>query len=246
MSGKNTSIIGLLVMFGASAMGQVAGNAALNGRYYFRQVLLVADGSANVNDTRTGFGTLTFDGNGNYTVAGQQLVGTSAPAALAGSASYTVKPGGYVTLANPLRGGSTVNARLGVGALVGSSTEAGATVFDLFLAIPAATQAPATVNGPYWISSLELPNGGVANIRDTNFKLTANGSGSFAENTVTGQARNLGNRLQTQTVAPMTYSVAPDGTGTLNFPAGRSGTSKRPSTTLIFLVTRLRSTRLAT
>ena len=210
----------MFLALAATAAAQVAGNASLSGRYYFRQVLLVADGSANVSDTRTGFGTLTFDGNGNYTVEGQQLVGAAAPAALAGSGTYTVKPGGYVTLANPLRPGSTVNARLGVGALVGSSTEASATVFDLFLAIPAPSQAPTTVAGPYWISSLELPSGGVANIRNTHFRLTANGFGSFPETAVTGQARNLGNRLQNQAVSPMTYSVSPDGTGTLNFPVG--------------------------
>jgi uncharacterized protein (TIGR03437 family) len=210
--------LSLLAGIAATAPAQVAGNSSLNGRYYFRHLLLVADASANVTETRTGFGTLTFDGNGGYTVAGQQLVGTSPPAALGGAGTYTVKPGGYVTLSNPLRGGTTVNARLGVGALLGSSTEAGSTVFDVFLAIPAPAAAPAAVSGPYWISSLELPNGGAANIRNTNFKLTANGAGSFSENTVTGQARNLGNRVQNQTVAPMTYSVSLDATGTLNFP----------------------------
>jgi uncharacterized protein (TIGR03437 family) len=202
------------------ALADVAGNASLTGKYYFRHVLLVADGSANVSDTRTGFGTLTFDGNGNYTVAGQQLVGTSSPSALTGSGTYAVKPGGYVTLSSPLRGGASVNARLGAGALAGSSTEAGASIFDLFIAIPAPAQAPAALNGAYWISSLEFPNGGVSNIRGTNFKLTANGAGSFAETAVTGQARNLNNKLQSQTVSPMTYSVSPDGTGTLSFPVG--------------------------
>src|SRR5205807_2182895 len=108
----------------------------------------------------------------------------------------------------------------GQGALVGSSTEAGATVFDLFIAIPAPANVLSTgiLNGGYWISSLEFPGGGATNIRDTNFKLTANGAGSFAENTVTGQAANLGNKLLNQTVSPMTYSVSPDGTGTLTFP----------------------------
>jgi uncharacterized protein (TIGR03437 family) len=112
----------------------------------------------------------------------------------------------------------TVNARLGTGALVGSSTEAGPTVFDLLIAIPAASgTSSATLNGEYWISSLEFPNGGTTNIRDTNFVLTANGSGSFAESAITGQAANLGNTLQTQTIGPNTYFVSSDGTGTLTF-----------------------------
>ena len=194
--------------FAAVASAQVSSNASLSGQYYFRQVLLITDATGtNVTDTRSGFGTLTFDGNGNFTINGQQLIGTSAPAALTGSGTYAVKSGGFTTLSNPLRAGATVNARLGVGALVGSSTEAGPTVFDLFLAIPAPS-APlpiSTLNGPYWISSLEFPNGGTADIRNTNFKLTANGAGGFAESTVTGEARNLGNVLTNQTVSPITY-----------------------------------------
>jgi uncharacterized protein (TIGR03437 family) len=215
---------------GIAAFAQVSDNTSLTGKYYFRQVLLVTDGTANVTDTRTGLGTLTFDGKGNFTISGQQLVGTTAPASLSGSGTYTVKPGGFVTLSNPLRSGVMVNARLGTGALVGSSTEAGPTVFDLFLAIPAPATAlsTATLNGPYWISTLEFPNGGVANVRNTNFKLTANGVGSFAESTVAGQAANLQNKLQNQTVGPITYTLAADGTGTITFPtaAGLDSTTQ--------------------
>jgi len=189
--------------------------------------MLIADGTANVTDTRTATGILTFDGGGNFTFAADQLIGAAGSVALNAAGVYTVKPGGYVTLANPLRTGSTINARLGQGALVGSSTEAGATVFDLFIAIPI-PQTTAVVSGPYWISTLEFPNGGTAAVRNANFKLTANGAGSFSETTVTGQARNLGNRLQTQTVGAMTYQVGADGTGALNFPTGSD-----PSTQIV-------------
>ena len=207
-----------MLAFAGIAAGQVSNNASLNGQYYFRQVLLITDASgSNVTDTRSGFGTLTFDGNGNFTINGQQLIGTSAPAALTGSGTYSVKAGGFTTLSNPLRSGATVNARLGVGALVGSSTEAGPTVFDLFVAVPAASLG--NLSGPYWISSLEFPNGGTTNIRNTNFKLTANGAGAFAETTVTGQAKNLGNVLSTQTVPPMTY-LSSGNAATLTFPLG--------------------------
>ena len=213
-------LAGMMAAAGIAASAQVSSNQSLRGKYYFRQVLLVTDGTVTVNDTRSGSGTLTFDGNGSFTISGQQLAGLAAPAALGGNGTYSVKPGGFVTLSNPLRSGALLNARLGVGALVGSSTEAGATVFDLFLAIPAPTQpvSNATLTGAYWISSLEFPNGGLTNVRNTNFKLTANGAGSFTENTISGQAANLGNKLQNQTVSPMTYSVSGDGTSTLTFP----------------------------
>ncbi len=203
-------------MLAAAASAQVSTNASLSGKYYFRQVLLSTDGTANVTGTTSGSGTLTFDGNGSFTISGQQLIGTTAPAALTGNGTYSVKPGGFVTLTNPLMSSVTVNARLGTGALVGSSTEAGPKVFDLFIAIPvAAGTSNATLNGAYWISSLEFPNGLLADIRDSNFVLTANGSGSFAESAITGQAANLGNMLQTQTAGPNTYAMSTDGTGTL-------------------------------
>jgi uncharacterized protein (TIGR03437 family) len=194
-------------------------NAALIGQYYFRQILLTTDGGQNVVDTRSGWGTLTFGGNGGFAFNGQQMIGTAAPIALTGTGAYSVKSGGFTTLSNPLLAGATLNARLGAGALVGSSTEAGPTVFDLFLAIPVPSgPAPvSTLNGPYWISSLEFPNGGTTNIRNTNFKLTANGAGGFAESTVTGEARNLGNVLSNQTVSPITFAASSTG-GTLSFP----------------------------
>lgn len=216
----------LLLLCAACADAQVSSNASLDGSYYFRHVLLVTDGTGGASETRTAAGTLTFNGSGSFTYSAQQLVGTAAPVALNGSGTYTVNPSGVTTLTNPQRTNATINARLGTGALVGASTEAGTNVFDLFIAIPvASTQlSNATLTGPYYVSSLEFPGGSVANIRGTNFKITANGAGSIAESAVTGQARNLSNVLQTQTIAPLTYLVSPDATGVLNFPLGSGQT----------------------
>src|SRR5579863_2457772 len=76
------------------ACAQVSSNASLTGKYYFRQVLLTTDGTANVTATHSASGTLTFDGNGNFTISGQVLAGTTAPANLSPPpGTYTVKPG---------------------------------------------------------------------------------------------------------------------------------------------------------
>jgi uncharacterized protein (TIGR03437 family) len=179
--------------------------------------LLSGDASANVTDVRCGSGTITFDGKGAYTATGILLVNvTSVP--LNASGAYIVSPGGFVTLDNPVKTGS-INARLGATGLTGSSTETGG-LFDLFIAVPAATQPVSTsiLSGSYWISTLELQGGGMNNLRSANFKVTANNAGSFTESTVTGQARNLGDKLVTQSVSPMTYSVTSDAQGTLTFP----------------------------
>ncbi|MEP7353644.1 MAG: hypothetical protein ABI824_10475 [Acidobacteriota bacterium] len=209
-----------LMLFAGGALAQVSSNASLNGVYYFLHTMLIAATGATVTDTRSGSGTLTFDGAGGFTVSGQQLIGTTAATSLTGTGSYTVKPGGFITLSNPLLTGASINARLATGAVVGSSTEAAGGIYDLFIAIPKSTAllSNTTLTGAYWVSSLEFPNGGTANIRETNFKLTANGAGAFAETSVIGEAHNLSDRLLTQTVSPITYSVAPAATGTLNFP----------------------------
>jgi uncharacterized protein (TIGR03437 family) len=200
----------------------VSSNISLSGSYYFRHVLMVTNGAAGISEMRSGAGTMIFDGVGGFSYTGQQIVGTSAPTALTGSGTYTVKSGGFATITNPLRANTTINARLGKGALMGASTEAGATVFDLFIAIPvtAQTLSNATLNGAYTISSLEFPGASLTNIRETQFKATANGAGAIAETSVSGQARNLNNQYLTQTVPTMTYSVAGNGTGSLTIPAG--------------------------
>jgi uncharacterized protein (TIGR03437 family) len=211
-------------LISASAMlcrGQISTNQSLSGKYFFRQVMLLTDGSSapNVMNTMSGEGTITFDGNGNFAVTGQQISATTAAVSLTGSGTYAVNPGGFMSLSNPLKSGVTLNARLGQGAVVGSSTEAGPSVFDIFIAIPAPVGASnATLLGSYWVSSLEFPGGGLTNIRNTNFVLTSAGSGSFVETSVTGQAANLNNILMTQTVGPITYSISQDGSGTMTLP----------------------------
>jgi uncharacterized protein (TIGR03437 family) len=208
-------------------VAQVSNNQSLNGSYYFRQLLLIADSSANVSRTQSAWGTLVFDGNGHFTITAQELVDAGLPVPLTANGTYTVSPGGFTTLSSPLQLG-VINARLGTGALVGSTTET-STVFDLFVALPSAKGvANQALSGPYWISSLELPSGGISNLHGTNFRLEANGAGAFAESSVRGQAHNLGDKLITQTLSgPITYSISTDGTGAITFPSGD------PSTQLI-------------
>jgi len=223
-----------LVVLAASASAQVSSDEALTGKYFFRQVALLtaattaAGTAASISQTESASGTLSFDGFGSFTVLGVQLTGISPSTTLSGTGTYTVSPGGFVTMTNPLLPGVTVNARVGQdGVLVGSSTEAGPNTFDLLIAIQGAANpmSDRALTGPYWVSSLEFPNGGVADVRDTNFELTFNGQGGIADGTVTGQANNLGNTLLTQSVTSMSYALQIDGSGTMTFPAAAGLTS---------------------
>ncbi len=212
------------------AMAQVSGNASLSGRYFFRQVLFATDAAGTVTDTRSATGTLTFDANGGFTITGQQLLGAAVPAVLSGNGTYLVKPGGFMTMSNPLRSGATMTARLGVGAVTASTTENG-TVFDVLIAVQA---PPAPVNasllsGTYYLSTLEFDKGLLSNVRNTFSPLVANGSGSFGNPNITGQAANLSGRLTMQPVTAASYSINADGQGTVNFP----GSASDPSTLLL-------------
>jgi uncharacterized protein (TIGR03437 family) len=179
---------------------QTPSNKSLSGKYFYHEVLLVTDASQPV---LSGDGSLTFDGNGGFAAG-----------------TYSVDPSGAVTMTDPLRSGATINARLGTGALIGSNTEAGNNVFSIFVAVPAPASAmsASVLNGTYWIASLEFVNGSFALKRQTFFPGTANGSGSFGNPAVLGEATNLQDKQITQPVTGVTYTVNSDGTGTVNFP----------------------------
>ena len=208
---------------GAQCAAQTLTNQALKGKYYFRQISLAADASSPVNltDPRSLIGSMTFDGAGKYTFTGQQVIGSGGASPVAGERTYSVDPGGFVSLDSPLRSGAKVNARYGPEALLGSATEASDNVCDLFIAIPAPTTG-ATFTGPYTTVSLEFPGGASSNARTTQFSLAASDANTLQPINVTGHAANLGGGVQTQQVAGGGYTLLPDGSGTLNLGAANN------------------------
>jgi len=198
---------------------QTLTNQALNGKYFFRHVSLGTDGvsSSNLTDPRSLLGTITFDGSGHYSFTGQQVVANNAPAPAAGSGTYSVDPGGFVSLDSTLRAGARINARYGPEALIGSATETTDNTFDLFVAIPAPSGA-AALSGPFWAVTLEFPGGTAANARNTQFSLNTATGGRLADFSVTGHAANLSQgRPVTQQVTGATYTLNADGTGAASF-----------------------------
>jgi uncharacterized protein (TIGR03437 family) len=202
---------------------QTLTNQSLTGKFFFRYVSIGSDSSGNATDPRSLLGTITFDGNGNYSFNGQTIMGAAAAASATGTGAYAVDPAGNVTMDSPLRAGDKVNARLSVEALIGSGTETTDNTFDMLVAIPAPSGA-ATLTGPYWIVTLEFPGGSVANARNTFFSMNSAGIGQFSAISVYGHAATLlSGAPTTQQVTGATYSVASDGTGTLSF--GTASTS---------------------
>src|ERR1700691_5032539 len=128
------SLAGLLGTSVISA--QTLSNQSLSGKYFFRYISIGSDSSGNATDPRSLLGTMTFDGNGNYSFTGQAVTGGGAAASATGTGVYSVDPAGDVTMDSPIRTGDKVNARLSAEALIGSGTETTDATFDMLIAIP--------------------------------------------------------------------------------------------------------------
>jgi uncharacterized protein (TIGR03437 family) len=211
------SILLLAAAMVAPASAQLLSNATLNGAYYFRYLGANTDPS---DSARSFQGTLTFDGAGKYTVAGQgaaAIVGGLKPLT---SGVYYVSSNGLFYMTNPVdaSGETFLWGGVGDGAIVASSTD----TFhcDTFVAFPVSTASSnATLTGTYQVAHLEFLNGDFSQSRDTFFTIAANGAGSLGNLTIKGTAQNLRSAATTQTSSGATYTVTANGTGTLNFPA---------------------------
>src|ERR1700693_4975708 len=97
-------------LIGVSLTAQVPDAKSLSGKYYFREFLLASDGSPASSVS----GTLSFDGNGNFTVQGQQLTGNNGPTTASGTGTYAVNSSGsFILSPDPARTGSGMNGRIG-------------------------------------------------------------------------------------------------------------------------------------
>jgi uncharacterized protein (TIGR03437 family) len=200
-----------------AAAAQTLTSQALNGKYFFRHISMATDVRGGITDPRSILGTLTFDGAGHYTFSGQQLKGPSVVTPLTGTGAYSVDPSGIVAMDNPQRSGVQINGRLGTEALIGTSTEASDNVFDLLVAIPAPSTA-APLIGPYWMASLEFPQGSGIAVRDSFFSITTTALGKIGDFQLYGHAANLSNgQPGSQIISGATYSMTNDGTGTAYF-----------------------------
>ena len=199
-----------------SLAAQPLSNTSLTGKYGFREVVV----NAGTKQIQTLFGTINFDGKGGYTTAAQLLSDSAPPApANVNNGTYSVEASGAAAIRDPLPGGGQINARIAAGALVGSNTESTSS-FSIFVAVPApaAPVSNATLNGTYWVASLEFLNGDPALTRETLFQLTANAAGGLGSPTAGGEAVNLGNTRMSQTISGAVYSLNADGTGSITLP----------------------------
>jgi uncharacterized protein (TIGR03437 family) len=208
----------------ATGLSQTLSTSTLNGNYFVRHIEFTTDSSDNVTDARSITGTIAFNGSGNYTFSGQQVIGTGFPGAFNANGTYSVTAAGLVTLTNPQKSTLNLNARYGTEAVIGSSTEGAGTTFDLFVAIPARASSAAplyndqTLTVNYHMIDYELTNASTAQIRVSGMAAEFDGSGGIATFLPLGHAANV-NSGATLTSEQFTgdYTVNNDGTGTIAF-----------------------------
>jgi uncharacterized protein (TIGR03437 family) len=219
-----------------------SGNGKLNGDYFVRQVL-TTDLDANTSAIGRAIsltGIMTFDGQGNYTFAGQMTDNQAATAGVPYSTSgfYSVESNGMAQILNPIDSYVTgmagvdidYGAVAGVGpvSIVASSTEGAYN--DVFVAVQAGAGASnSSVNGSYAFGFIDFLEANASQVRDGYYTVVSSGNGSFGSALVNGAMANQGNNNVQQKVSGITYSITgANGAGTLTFP-----TASTPLTTLV-------------
>jgi len=207
----------------AAPTWDTSGDGLLSGTYNFRQVLYISDGSGNINQQIAYFGTIAFDGNGNYALSGSNtLVDSSGTMGIPATGTYSVASSGYGFLSNPLLAGQSLYFLVSNGILIGSSTESpGANDSfnnDLFVAAPATpTFTKASFTGSYTIAGYQPSLVGPQNAKDVTFQLSPDGAGNLGTVNFTGYQGAQSTTI-TQAAASVTYSFT-NGTVTIPFPA---------------------------
>jgi len=236
-----------------------SGNGRLNGTYYFRQTVFVIDSvnsdsdgvQGDTTDSIAVYGNITFDGNGNYTIAGGSsggvvsdasvgqvtplscyLANTSCSSGTPVTGKYSVSASGYAFLTSPL--GAVVNNDLVYGMVsangifVGSTTETGVNYADMFIAAPLASPQPtmSSFQGNYTVAGYLPPTGANStspyDSADVFFQLNPDGNGNLGTVTITGYVG--GNDMPlTQTATNVKYRFS-NGAAIITFPTDNTAT----------------------
>jgi uncharacterized protein (TIGR03437 family) len=238
-----------LLLFLAAAVGPVlaaaptwdtSGNGLLNGTYYFRQVLYVADANGNVSRAFAFYGNIAFSGSGTYAISNATLIDSaSGTQAFNFNGTYSVASSGYGFLSSPLVTGTQVYFMVSKGIILGSETESGYN--DVFIAAPMNPSLNnASFTGSYSMVGF-FPGGNPASAADLYYQLNPNGAGSLGTVSISGYFGGTGATVQTQTSPNVPYTFS-NGAAIMTFPtsttaafySGREYLYFSPDTNFVF------------
>lgn len=210
-------LVTVLSLAGGCASAQVTpawdtgGNSLLNGPYNFRRVVY---DSAVVRGTVARrllmYGTITFDGKGNYAINGTQ-VDTSAnngvPAAVSLTGTYELAASGLGFMTDPVLTGNLIYGLVSNNVFIGGGTEAG--IHSLFIAAAAtANVTTAAIRGGYYVTGMDSPTVFATDIRDFWCTLSPDGSGSLGNVALSGYVASGGDFPVTQVLPSVQYSFS--------------------------------------
>jgi uncharacterized protein (TIGR03437 family) len=241
-------VFGLAVA--AAQTPDTSGNGLLKGSYRFRHLAVTnVDQNNDPSEITASYGTITFDGAGNYSVSGTTVdntVSSGAANPLTVSGTYAIGSSGAGYVSNPLHptdANTFVYGAVSQGVFSGSSTESyyDPTVFtinDIFVAIPVGTvPSNASFTSSYQTGMIDfsgdLTGAGATNTLNALFELAPNGKGGFGTISLTGQAANQNasdcgsssGLCLNQSITGATYSFNSDGSATLTVPLPTGVTS---------------------
>jgi uncharacterized protein (TIGR03437 family) len=212
----------------AAQTWDISGNGMLNGTYYFREVFyIVGDNAGDFQRALALYNTVTFDGNGHYTM-NAVLADSSSGSVTSGTISggtYSIAASGYGFLSNPLSTGDFIYGLVSQsGIFVGSSTEAGFN--DLFVAAPVSSPVAtnSTFKGAYTIADVDLSGAvypGVAYAMGSMFQLNPDGAGNLGTVNISGYVGLGGSTVYTQTSTAIKYAFS-NGAANIAFPTSSS------------------------
>jgi uncharacterized protein (TIGR03437 family) len=194
-----------------------SGNGLLTGAFNFRQVVYVqsGDSAGDLSDTAAVYGTMTFDGQGNYTLNASVVDFNNGSGSNTTSGTYAISASGLGFISSPFSTGDFIFGLVSNGIFVGSSTENQNGYNDLFIAAQAAQPAPTngSFNGAYWVVDAD-PTG----FLDALFQLNPDGLGNLNTVNVSGYLAGTGSAttLVTQTITGASYAFS-NGAATLAF-----------------------------
>ena len=197
-----------------------SGNSLLNGTYNFRDTVYVTTSSqGRVGRKLVLYGTMTFDGRGNYTIAGTEVDTTAnngAPSSVALTGAYEISASGLGSMTNPLSTADTIYGLVSNGIFLGGSTESAFN--DLLIAAPAsASFTAASFKGNYNVTAMDVPSASAAEIQDSWYQAQSDGKGNLGTVALLGYVAGGGASPVSQSLPGVTYTFT-NGVGTVSFP----------------------------
>jgi uncharacterized protein (TIGR03437 family) len=213
-----------------------SGNGLLKGTYYFRHVLwFVGDQYGDLGDALTLYNTISFDGNGNYTITGATIYDAyeNESEQFSVTGTYTIAASGYGFIQSPASQfiGEIIGATLSTpdeiyglvanGVFMGSATENANGYNDMFIAAPAGSASAGTFSGSYAIAGMDAPGlgsqYGIVYTLDYLIQGTADGNGNFNVSKAAGYiGAGLGEATSQNGIGDAKYTFS-NGAANINF-----------------------------